>query len=712
MKTLKKPLLFGMLFLSILLIAFGINGIISETKPISVHALDESTAVVKETNGETVNYYSSFSDAVGNCARNSTLTLLQDADLCSFNNKTITIDINGKTASGDITVSYSTITITDSVGTGTITGYHTYRGSSSIITVENVKFTTNELFSIFLSDFVKLNVKSGYIKRLGVNSYTTISGGEIDTLTIYDVSKIKNNISDAKINKFDFQCAPDYAIIKEGYKYTRVDNGKSVKISDMTPDTSVNVVPCKHIVNDFENYVCKYCGYVCNHQGQFDTEGVCKICGYICDHQGLFNTDGVCTKCGYVCKHTDFNDEHVCNDCGNEIIAKISGSSDSHHIDFNDAVSALKDGDVLTFYRDVSFDEEPRKFTASCTIDLNGCSINDYYLNLQNTTTVIDTKGGGFICVSGSGNVSIRASETTNIMVMTLGDNFKVYSGKILGLTVYNVSKNSVLPDENIFVLHNGTESKILTRTESASLSNLNYGEYLTVEQCSHDRVNAERLCVYCDKELTNEECITALLKEIESNKTELNDLIDKKASVDLLNEKVSALNDLISSAETSIKSYADDNDGVLKSQLETKIGEEKQSVISYADSILETLESELTDLIDKKASVDLLNEKVSALNSAISNAETLIKSYADDNDGVLKNQLETKIGDAKQTLQTAIDEINTRLTVAEKKIDENNEKINSLSTALTVISIILFIVMAGGFAGVFVFIRKTIKKQ
>ena len=90
--------------------------------------------------------------------------------------------------------------------------------------------------------------------------------------------------------------------------------------------------------NDWENGVCKYCGFVCTHSWNsstgkcdecneecnhnYDSTGKCTICGKECTHV-WDSTTGKCTKCEIQCEHewnreSDLSSTGICKICGYE----------------------------------------------------------------------------------------------------------------------------------------------------------------------------------------------------------------------------------------------------------------------------------------------------------------------------------------------------------------------------------------------------------
>ena len=137
------------------------------------------------------------------------------------------------------------------------------------------------------------------------------------------------------------------------------------------------------------------------------------------------------------------------------------------------------------------------------------------------------------------------------------------------------------------------------------------------------------------------------------------------------LAKAVAELEGLINGAKT----YAEEQDDLLKSQLEAAIDAAKSEAISSAETLVNNAKTELQNAIDNKADTAALNEKVEALNTAIETAETVAKAYADEKDAALKQELESKIAEANEL----IDSLDTRVTEAEKAIDEIEAAIENL---------------------------------
>lgn len=79
-------------------------------------------------------------------------------------------------------------------------------------------------------------------------------------------------------------------------------------------DEQDNCMVCGyHHVHEFEECVCKTCGYECQHEEWL--QGYCKACGKKCEH--LEWEENACVVCGLHCAHRKYSDGH-CVDCGYE----------------------------------------------------------------------------------------------------------------------------------------------------------------------------------------------------------------------------------------------------------------------------------------------------------------------------------------------------------------------------------------------------------
>ena len=187
------------------------------------------------------------------------------------------------------------------------------------------------------------------------------------------------------------------------------------------------------------------------------------------------------------------------------------------------------------------------------------------------------------------------------------------------------------------------------------------------------------------------EEAISAANTAVENAKTELQEAIGKKADTETVNAAIETLNTAISNAEAAANAYADEKDKELKSALEASIKTAKEEAISAANTAVENAKTELNEAIGKKADTETVNAAIKTLNTAISNAETTAKAYADEKDGELRTALEATIKTAKEdaisTANTAVENAKTELQEAiGKKADTEtvNAAIGTLNTAIS----------------------------
>lgn len=693
------------IFLFSLLIVLSLSITTSFGKVLAEGAteLNETTATIKVTANDETSYYESFSNAIENLPSNATITLLKDATFSSSRGLRCSIDLNGNTLSGGGIDAYTnTLTILDSKGTGKISG-NIYFIESSYVTIKSAGLI--EYFYFINSG---CTVLGGKINRLALNiDNTKISGSEINNLIIYREGSI--HLSGGTINNFSFVGIPEnFNMLDEGYIYTNKADNTPIKTKDMTSSTNVTVMKCTHTA--FTDCVCDYCGYMCEHSGHYNQDGVCQVCGYVCSHENHFNSNGVCDVCGYVCPHLELNSENVCLKCNQEMEAYLKDASTTkNYIRIADAVSSIKDGDILTLYKNISL-EDSLDVNAICTIDLNGYELNNYYVNLNNRIKVIDTAGNGYMGVasnSTSSQIELNGAETTIFFVMLNANRLKFHSGKIVMLHIYNGTIDDILPDGYIFIKHENTSSQKLTKQETNVGRFYNDNCYLTCEECTHDALDENLNCKYCGTTLSQDQIMQALLKELQATKEELSQAITQKEDITTINEKVKNLNDSISSTETICKAYSDEKDAELKTELQNLINNAKQEAISSSNTALELAKNNLLNMVNTKLDIETYNQKVLELTTAITNAENASKAYADNKDLELKNELINKINDSKTTLQNVNNELQERLSKAETQIDNNAKSINSLKIALIVISISFVVIVVAGFVVLYLYIKK-----
>lgn len=648
--------------------------------------LNETTATIKVTTNDETSYYENFSDAANNAPKNSTLVLLKDTDISTERSKTFTIDLNGKTLSNDRNqFSNSTITIIDNVGSGKITGVN-FAFYSSRVTV-----SAGEIDQLVVTDNSTGTILGGKINKLyPISKNLNVSGGEINNLVIYDIGYI--HLSGGTINNFLFVgISENFNMLEKGYTFASKNNNTPIKIADMTASTQVNIIKCPHPT--FTNYLCDYCGYACEHVGHF-------------------NSNGICDDCAYVCPHENVDEDKKCLKCDQQIIANLKNSSTSkNYIKFEDAISAIQSGDILTIYNNINTTDY-LEINTPCTMDLNGYSAGDRYIKLNSSINVIDSKGNGFIAItssSTSSQIKLNGEETTKFLVRLHKNKLKFYSGQILALEILDGTIDNILPEGYVFVEHNIGSNK-LTKQETNVSNFATTNSYLTCEICTHDLIDDTLTCDYCNSTLSQEQALESLSKNLQTAKEDLKQAINKKEDITTINEKVNTLNESITNIETICKAYTDEKKQQLKLQLENIISSAKQEAIVASSEALELAKNELLNIINEKLDIEKFNLKVLDLTNAITNAETSSKLYTDSQNSALKTELQNKIIESKTTMQNVNNEIIERLFEAEKEIENNAKLIENNSKSiksLKVTIIVLFIVFAISMSIVFIVLIK-----
>lgn len=681
--TLTYILVFSLLAILNLFATTAVSKVFAQDK-----VLDETTATVKVVaNGET-NYYESFSDAVNNLPSNSTIVLLKEASFSSKRFLNCSIDLNGNILSGGGTTNYTnTLTVLDSKGSGKIAGSITFYSS-------NITVKSGLIEHIMLTDRSVATISGGKVNKINANGNSlNVTGGEIDNLCVYNSGSI--HLSGGTINEFIFvSIAENFAMLNDGYVYTSKADNSPIKIADMTPSTQVTIVKCPHFAF---------------------TDSVCDYCNYICEHSGHYNQNGICEVCGFACSHLELTEKNICLECSQQMEATVKNSSISKNfMKLEDAVAFMQDGDTLTLCHDVTL-ENSLTINAVCTIDLCGYALDGFYVNLGNRIKVTDSKGNGYIAVSSYGSsaqIELNGAETTNFVVNANADRLKFYSGKIIRINILNGTIDNILPNEYLFVKHDNVSARKMTKQQTNVDTFYEDNCYLTCQVCKHDSVDDELNCKYCGNSLTQEQILQALAMDLEATKEELSQAITKKEDITTINKKVKELNDAISNAETICKTYSDEKNEQLKSQLSSLIGLAKQEAISSSNEALELAKNEFLSTIDKKLDIEEYNQKVIDLTNAISNAEQSSNAYADNKDLALKTELLNKIEESKTTLQNVNNEMLERLSKAETKIDSNAKDISTLKTALIVLSVLFVTIFSVGFVILYLHFNKKCNKK
>ena len=169
----------------------------------------------------------------------------------------------------------------------------------------------------------------------------------------------------------------------------------------------------------------------------------------------------------------------------------------------------------------------------------------------------------------------------------------------------------------------------------------------------------------------TVQEVLDEAMGGLDDLRAELLALIEQKADLALLSDKVAELNQKILDAEEAAKLYAEEQDAALEERLTDAIEKAEEAAVTAAGAALERAKAELKALIDGNASkiaanTEEITKQVALLNEAITNAETAAKRYADSQDEAQYERITGDIATAKQeaieAAQAALDAVEARL--------------------------------------------------
>ena len=228
---------------------------------------------------------------------------------------------------------------------------------------------------------------------------------------------------------------------------------------------------------------------------------------------------------------------------------------------------------------------------------------------------------------------------------------------------------------------------KTLTGTQGTDIANLK----LAVQSLEAELAAANaRIDDIEDKIAVLEGKVSALetaKQELDAAVAALNAAIANKADTATLNQKVSELNAAITAAQTAAKTYADEKDTALKTELEGKISTAQAAAISAAEALVNNAKAELQDAINGKADIGTLNTKVSELNAAIATAEATAKAYTDSAVTTLNAAIITAKDEAVNAAKDLVDAAKAELQAAiDNKADTAtvNAAIANLQNAIT----------------------------
>ena len=175
-------------------------------------------------------------------------------------------------------------------------------------------------------------------------------------------------------------------------------------------------------------------------------------------------------------------------------------------------------------------------------------------------------------------------------------------------------------------------------------------------------------------------EAISAAETLVNNAKADLQSKIDAKADAATTTAAIQNLQAAVAALEAVKDDYATADDA-LRTALEAAIATAKSEAMTAANDALTSAKNELNAAIAEKADTTTLNEKVAELTTAISNAETVAKAYADSKDAALKAELETAIATAKSDLETLIGGVQSDLDTTKAKLDKAIDDLNKAIT-------------------------------
>lgn len=387
------------------------------------------------------------------------------------------------------------------------------------------------------------------------------------------------------------------------------------------------------------------------------TDTVCDYCNYVCEHSGRYNLDGICEVCGYVCNHENhYNTSGICEVC-NHICS---------HLELNENNVCLEC-------------EQPIQAS------LKNSSTIKNFIKLEDAIASIQTGDTLALCrnITLENSLNIDAICSVDLCGYSLDGYYVDLNNKIsvidsignghIAISAYSSSSQIEL---------RGHETTNFTIMANASKIKFYSGKIIRIG-VSNGKIDSILPSGYI------------FLKCVNSSATKM------------------------TKQETNITSFYQDNyyltcqvcehdsvsDDLSCKYCSATLSQEQ--VMQTLAKDLENAKQELNQAIAKKEDIASINEKVKTLNDTISSTETICKAYADSQDSALRTELLGNINEAKTTLQNANNEILGRLAKAESKIDDNAKDINSLKTALIVLSVIFGVVISVGFILMYLFIKR-----
>ena len=359
--------------------------------------------------------------------------------------------------------------------------------------------------------------------------------------------------------------------------------------------------------------------------------------------------------------------------------------------------------------------------TETIRLDLNGHRINCIghpAVKIGHPKTIItnecNTEAYGEFTLTDDAVVSLYGGENTTCRFIIERNSTPevpvlIYSGKVtrLGKSGTGIVLTKALPQGYgiIAYLNDGTQKAMPYSTAETIDNFLGYveddhpdwyvkfeDEYITAIStfvCNHDSITGN-VCDYCNETLDSGKVLESYKRELEEAKNEYLTLLNDKADKETLDQAMISLNESIRLANELISNNKNATDSEIN-ELKTAIATAKAEAIQSANDSLDSAKNELNSAISTKAETNYVNEKVTELNNAITNAIITANAYADNKDTALKTTLETAIATAKaeaiQSATESLEKAKAELTDAiNRRMDLStiDTKINNLNTSLS----------------------------
>ena len=377
------------------------------------------------TQGSETRYFWHYCDAHADAgdaknaeAGEATLKLLKDA-VCNDGqrfDKNVTLDLNGHTITGTGDSGYDigasvTLTLTDSVSSET-----SQNRCALPISASGYKDNIGKIV-VTGGNWIKLEV--------GNCAVLTMTGGNVATLEFYNTEAEDSTISGGVVGHLNVSTT---TLKLSGGQFVKIDcangQGYSVKTADLLAQWCAFAqkdsqgkwqrlehkdLPTLGTGEDLRNVTVVQCGTNENPHGY--ENGVCKYCNYQCEHKTI-DADGKCETCQY------------------QMVASVTTANGiAYYVDFASAMNAAiaattgSETRTLTLLADASVASGswnvPENLTL--TIDLNGKGLSGGTYGVETTITV---GGGALLNLTDSGNggtatigVSVNTQSGSNVCV-------------------------------------------------------------------------------------------------------------------------------------------------------------------------------------------------------------------------------------------------------------------------------------------------------